>query len=228
MKYKFLFLLLLVNISFSQKTYIFDYLLEYEYQSTENEAVEIKYIYTNSKDNNYNATVMNYKPKYYKLFLVDDFTGVRSLTSIPTENIENVGTINLNCNDININRSGEVKQSKLFIFDNLKDTIINEIAHKHYTLDYVSKRKKKTYQSGIRHYLVENNTQFHKPMICFSYVFDQHVTSNNIPNGIAREMYSINSFRNNQKEEIYKLKSIIEINMKMVIPADCDKLINIK
>jgi hypothetical protein len=227
MKSKLLFLLLVTTISFGQKIYTFDYLLEYEVQKTDTSAVQMRYIFTNAQNNSINIHVTHYKDKVFKFFLLDDATGVRSIIAVPTENLDELGTVQLNCQDIKMNVPNEARHSNRFLFTNVKDTMISGVPHKRYTLEYAHKRDKKRFQNATRHYIVENETEFHKPMVSFSYPFDSHVTANNIPNGIAREMYSVNHDKK-QVQDIFKLKSITAVNMKMVIPKDCDKLSNIK
>lgn len=212
MKYLLFFSLLFSTIIYGQKTYVFDYLIEYEYQETENSEVQTPYYFTNAQDSRVCVMLSSDEPGYFKLYFEDAKSGIEVRTNIPEDNVLEYEQILLDCVNFRRYKSGSIYNSTYIKFLTNTDTIIDNTAHKRYQVDWVSEKNKKSFKFGIHHYIVENNTQFHKPLISFSWPYDGAMTSSKkTPDGIAREMYFIDR-QTKQKKGISKLKRYTKIN----------------
>lgn len=149
-----------------------------------------------------------------------DEKGIRSISMIDKSEFFKAETISLSCESIQFQKEKYKYDSGRFDFINEKDTLINGISYKNYAMRYKKNTESKRYNRGISRYIVENNTEFHLPLMMFSSIFDVSVTSKNRPNGIAKEIFSL-SHDKKQYEFIYKLSQFVKIKKFIEIPAEC-------
>ena len=222
MKYKIILLLLLFpSLSmFSQKKYSFDYVIEYNFQKNETSKIEKRYLLTNSEDDSYSVYVSEEDNSNFKMDFEDE-KGIRSISIIDKNDFFKAETIMLNCENIHYQKDMRMYDSNRFDFINKNDTLINGIYYKNYVMKYHKNAESKRYNRGISNYIVENNTEFHLPLMMFSSIFDVSATSINRPNGIAKEIFSL-SYDGKHYEFIYNLLQYVKSNKFIEIPAKCD------
>jgi hypothetical protein len=225
MKYKIIPLLFLFfNLNtYSQNKYSFDYMMEYGFQRTETSKVEKIYLLTNSKDDSYSARLSQSKSQSlgFDVYFRDD-SGFTSEVIIDKVDFFKAQSITLPCENLRFYKARDKKyDSDRYDFTNENDTLINGSLYKHYTMKYHKLRESKRYKSGVAHYIVENNTEFHKPLCFLSYSFDDHKTSKKFPNGIANEIFTT-SYDKKSLNYIFKLIQYVKINKYFLLPENCD------
>jgi hypothetical protein len=217
-----LFLFFTLN-TYCQNKYSFDYMIEYHFQRTENSKVEIIYFLTNSKDDSYSARLATSKSQFQGFdvnFRTD--SGLTSEVIINKVDFLKAESITLPCEYLRFNKDlGEKYDSDRYDFRNENDTLIKGSVFRHYTMKYHKLKESKKYKSGKSHYIVENNTEFHKPLLALSYSFDDNVTSKKFPNGIANEIFTT-SYDGKSLNYIFKLRQYVKINKYFLIPENCD------
>lgn len=225
MKYKIiplLFLFFALN-SYSQNKYSFDYMMEYDFQRTENSKVEKMYLLTNSEDDSYSANLTQSKSESqsFDLYFTDD-KGFSSEIIISKVDFFKAQSITLPCENLHFYKARDEKyDSHRYDFTNENDTLIDGSLSKHYSMKYHRLRESKKYKIGVAHYIVESNTEFHKPLWFLSYSFDGHKNSKKFPNGIANEIFTT-SFDKKSLNYIFKLIQYIKINKYFLLPENCD------
>jgi hypothetical protein len=222
MKYKIILLLFLftsLTVS-SQKKYFFDYIIEYKFQKDPASKVEKLYLLTNSKDDTYECRVYEEDSLNFRIDFIDEI-GIRSNSIIDKSEFFKAETISLLCESIHYQKEKYKYDSGRFDFINKKDTLINGVYYKNYEMKHRKIKNARKYKRGISYYIVENNTEFHLPLLIFSGVFDVRETSKNIPNGIAKEIFSL-SYDKKQYEFVYKLLQYVKIKKYFIIPENCD------
>jgi hypothetical protein len=223
MKYKIILLLFLLSSlnGQAQKKYVFDYIIAYKFQKNQTSKVELRYILTNSKDNTYECRVSEEDDLNFDMNFRDE-KGIWSNVIIVKNDFFKAETITLSCESIHYQAEKHDKyDSGLFEFSNKNDTLVNGVYYKNYEMKFRENTKAKKYNHGIAHYIVENNTEFHLPLMMFSSVFDCRASSRNIPNGIAKEIYSL-SYDKRQHESVYKLLQFAETKKFIEVPSECD------
>lgn len=222
MKYKIILLLFLLS-SFtmtSQKKYFFDYIIEYKFQKNQTSKVEKRYLLTNSKDDTYECRVYEEDSLNFRIDFIDE-KGIRSNSIIDKSEFFKAESITLLCESIHYQKEKYKYDSGRFDFMNKKDTLINGVYYKNYEMKYREIKNARKYNRGISYYIVENNTEFHLPLMMFSGVFDGRETSKNIPNGIAKEIFSL-SYDKKQYEFVYKLLQFVKIKKYIITPKNCN------
>ncbi|MDI6032779.1 hypothetical protein QLS91_06805 [Flavobacterium sp. LB2P84] len=222
MKYKIILLLFLLSsltVS-SQKKYFFDYIIEYKFQANQTSKVERRYLLTNSKDDTYECRVYEEDSLNFSIDFRDE-KGIRSNSIIDKSEFFKAETISLLCESIHYQKERHKYDSGRFDFINKKDTLINGIYYKNYAMKYNKIAESRKYNRGISHYVIENNTEFHLPLMMFSGVFDVCETSKNIPNGIAKEIFTL-SYDKKQYVFVYKLLQFVKIKKYIIIPKNCN------
>jgi hypothetical protein len=223
MKFKISILLLLFSVAccFAQKKYFFDYLIVYEFQLNPKSEVKLHYLLTNSQDNTYDCWVRERDDLNFNMTMTDE-KGLLSNSVVGKKDFFQADLVTLSCSSIGYQKQGIKKyDSSLFDFENNTDTIINGVKYKNYQLKYRSNSKAKRYNRGTSHYVVEKDTEFHLPLMVFSSSFDLRVSSKNLPNGIAKDIYSF-SFDKQQREFSYKLLQFLKISKFIVAPVKCE------
>lgn len=204
----------------SQKKYFFDYIIEYKFQANQTSKVEKRYLLTNSKDDTYECRVYEEDSLNFRIDFTDE-KGICSNSIIDKSEFFKAETISLLCESIHYQKEKYKYDSGRFDFMNKKDTLINGFYYKNYVMKYRKIANARKYKRGISYYIVENNTEFHLPLMMFSGVFDVRETSRDIPNGIAKEIFSL-SYDKKQYEFVYKLLQYVKIKKYFIIPENCD------
>ncbi|MFE3870270.1 hypothetical protein ACFX5F_03440 [Flavobacterium sp. ZS1P70] len=222
MKYKLILLLFLISSinSYSQKKYSFDYIIEYNFQKNETSKIEKRYLLTNSEDDSYSVYVYEEDNLNFKMDFKDE-KGIRSISIIDKSQFFKAETISLACESIHYQKEKHKYDMGRFDFMNKEDTLIDGVSYKNYVMKYHKNSESKRYNRGISHYVVENSTEFHLPLMMFSSIFDVSVTSKNRPNGIAKEIFSL-SHDEKHYEFIYKLSQFVKTKKYLEVPIECD------
>jgi hypothetical protein len=225
MKYKIILLLfLLTSLTMSsQKKYSFDYILEYSLRLNETSKIEKIYLLTNSQDDSYSVYLYQDKDRSSDFVIgFENNKGISSYTAIEKSEFFKAETIELSCENLRFSsRKNDKYESSRYVYTNEPDTLINGSLHKHYTMKFSKSRDSKLYKKGAAHYIVENNTEFHKPLELLSISFDAQKTSKIFPNGIAKEVFTT-SFDKKSKKFVYKLLQYVKIKKYFIIPENCD------
>jgi hypothetical protein len=126
--------------------------------------------------------------------------------------------IDLPCQSVRIQK--DKYDLKRYDFMVNSDTLIENQKCRNYSMQYRKERDSKKYKRGKSYYIIEQDTEFHKPLLLFSTVFDESVTSDIFPNGMAKEMYNISKFG---IKSHYKLVKYTKVNKTITIP-NCPQL----
>lgn len=208
--------LVFVSVLSAQTKYDFDYLIEYEYQNTEDSQKETIYVLTNSNDNSYFLYMSDLKEDKFRLYfnVVDKFY---SVSGIDKDLFLQAKTLMFTCKSaISRRENGDVKK---FNFINNADTLIGNERYKNYSMKYNKSREGKKFKRGESVYIIEKGTAFHKPLLIFSSVFDMTITSDIFPNGIAREIYNISKYG---KKAHYTLVDYKKVEKNISFPEGCE------
>lgn len=205
---------------YSQKTFHFDYLLEYEYKSYKDSANNKTFYYiTNSKDNSYYAKIEKLDSVNFKLdFKVYDQLWTK--LNLNKQDFLDLEFLRLTCDEDLLHKNYFKELVNDYKFYHLTDTISNNIHLKKYNLQYIGKRKrKKTFPVATFQYIIKDSTQFHMPILIHWTAFARWRQEKNLPNGIFQEKIVYN-----YKNEIsykYILKEYHQIDKTIVIPNNC-------
>lgn len=205
---------------FSQRQYSFDYIIEYDFHLTEGFIVQKKYLLTNSLDNSYELCADEIENGYLNVKFKDE-RGIFALFSMKKEDLFNTLTINLKCDFVQKQIFLKENTIERYVFKINEDTIMDSQNYKLHSLKYKKKWESKRYDRGSAYYIVEKNTDFHLPLSIFSTSFDAWIRNPEIPNGIAKEIFTTNQ-KGNKKTQIYKLVSYKKINKFVTLPKECD------
>ncbi len=208
--------LFITTYFFGQQRYTFDYLIQYEYKRTEDSKPELLYLLTNSNDNSYRVSLKVEDNEMFNLYFRHET--FRSFSTVEQQPFFNAETINLSCESIHFQK--DKVDLKRFDFMNNKDTLIANQTYKNYAMQFHKNRDSRNYKKGRSYYIVENGTEFHKPLLIFSSLFDVTATSEIFPNGIAKEMYNTSKYG---VKSHFKLVKYTKVNKTIIIP-DCSKL----
>ncbi len=216
MKSLTLTVLLFVSVTvFSQKTYEFDYLLEYDFYWDYRTLEPTKYIYlTNSQNNEYSAVLTEKDSATLKLDFLDH-KGNHSINDIGKEEIIKSNNFNVKCGDVRPHSNTKKSIIKRFDFIILNDTLISGKAFGHYIL-----KSRRNDNSAIEHYIVNTSFDSHLPILRYATAFGKWELIKNLPNGIISEKYLISA--KGKKRHKLVLKKYTEINKVILIPEDCD------
>ncbi len=219
MRYFFLFFLITINC-FSQKSYSFDYLIEYSFvsykYSTSNKKI---YYLTNSKDNSYFAKIESLDTLSFSLeFIAQD--KIWTKTKIEKKYFFEAEFIKGTCDSILTHRNYFKEKTKHYKFEVLSDTIINNLSLERYKLMFIGKRKgKRSNPIGSNLYIIEDSTKFHLPTLTHPTAFGEWKEEGQIPNGIFKEKIFLD-FEDNVAEK-HILKDYYMTNKTLIIPEDC-------
>jgi hypothetical protein len=197
-------------------------MIEYDFQLTETSKIEKIYLLTNSQDDSFSVWLRQSKSQLlgFDVYFRDD-KGFSSKVIIDKVGFFKAKSITIPCEHLRFQKPlGEKYDSDRYDFTNANDTLINGSFYKHYTIKYHKLRESKKYKSGAAHYIVENNTEFHKPIRFLSTSFDDPQTSKKFPNGIANEIFTT-SYDRKSLHYIYKLVQYVKINKYFLIPENC-------
>ena len=220
MKY-FLISFFLFSINcLSQKSYSFDYLIEYDFKSYSDSLSDKKtYYLTNSKENSYYVKLESLDTLNFNFeFIAQD--RIWSKTTIPKSDFFQAQYINLDCNENLTYRNHFKFRTKKYRFEILPDTALKNSLLKNYRLQYIGKKKRnKSFPVGTNLYIIENSTNFHLPILTHSTAFEEWKEEMNIPNGIFKEKIFYDF--NNEIKYKYILKKYYKIDKVILIQDDC-------
>lgn len=207
-----LFLLMVCHILYSQKSYEFDYVLEYEYASDDGEPHN-EYRFINSKDNGSMLMVweegkdimMKLITKngrfYYDKIIKEDFF---------------VEAISLRCP-----YKGDTESKNLKDFDFIKqnDTLINTEKFGYFVINPTNKKDLKKDNLVPIHYIVDNKYNFNHPFFSPSeLIFKKWEKGSDVPNGVLKECYSEES---GKKKTLAKLLQIVPVKKIIIVDNNC-------
>lgn len=202
---------------YGQATYSFDYLIEYEYKRNTNTPSETVFLLTNSEDNSCHIIAHENNSATLDIYF-RDVKGLYSSSVVNRKGFFIAENIDLPCQSVRIQK--DKQDIKRYEFAVNPDTLIANVMYKNYSMKYRKEREANRYKTGKSYYIVENETDFHKPLLIFSTVFDVTVTSDIFPNGIAKEMYNTSKFG---LKSHYKLVKYTKVNKTISFP-NCPKL----
>ena len=165
--------------------YKFNYLITYNYQHYDSSNSEKRYILTNSTKPNYFILAHKLDSLQYRLVLKDHEKLISEFKLAKIDLFSN-DTIDLPCNLVNKFENAYKYQVKNYVFFNLKDTLIAEKPYKYYKLVRLKKSKTVKKKIGKNHYVIEGNTQWHKPILRHSTAYEEFKLEKNIPDGIFK------------------------------------------
>jgi len=222
MNYKILlFLIVFISIpSYSQKKYLFDYMMEYYRKDTDTSKVKKEYILTNSKDNSYTLTLFEKDSLNFGLIFFDQ-NGIYSKSILDKKSFSRAEFITLNCSVVSGYGNPYKYQTKNYDFTNESDTLIDGQYYFHYFLKSNKPKKEKRKKLATEHFIVEKNTSFHLPILTFATSYEEWKLEKNIPNGIPKQMYMV-TYKEKKLFLFYELKRYAKINKYIIIPDECD------
>ncbi|MFI1745269.1 hypothetical protein [Thalassobellus sediminis] len=221
MKFIILIVFFFSTFCFSQKQYVFDYLIEYDLVKSNDFIGNLSKIYylTNSKDNSYNAFLTELDSLSFKLNLIEP-NGVYSNVKVLKSDFYKAEFINIDCS--NITKSVDViskKDKKYFETVLLKDTIIEKQVYKRYKINYTNRKRNKKKKYNSLFYIIENNTTFHLPIKTHTVLLDTENLNIDLPYGIYKERYSYDYLENFIFK--HKLNNYNMIDVKLFVPDNC-------
>lgn len=221
MKKAFLIVSLIVFCQmFAQKKYHFDYALFIESTSINNKNTK-EFIYLlNSKLNNYNLFVEDKDSITKSLRLIDE-NGVYVSSIVSCNEFFKAETFVNSCKETSRYGNPYKYKTKNYDFINFNDTIINDTSYYHYA---VKCNKKLKYQKKKKivttHYIVEKSSPSYSPFLLHTTVYEMWKISKNIPNGILKLIYYIDT--NGKITGKIDVKNVVKIDKYLTIPEECD------
>lgn len=222
---KILFFLFLSQIIFAQKTYIFDYKLEYKNKIDSTKLISNPTYFINSKANNYN--ILTYKKDSLNIgFHFGDMNGnkqPRVISDVNEKEFIKTKSISVTCEALLYTGEYPFKNKvKDYYFENLKDTIINDESYYHYVIKSNRPLKyQKRKNIAQTHFIVDKNSSSFLPFINHSIIYEEWKTDiKAIPNGIIKIKYNTNC--ENKITDKWILEKITPIEKELVIPENCD------
>jgi hypothetical protein len=217
-----LILTLSTTLCFSQKQYVFDYLIEYQhtfYKDSLTEKTISRYYLTNSKNNSYLAVITNLDSLNYQMDFKDE-NGLTFNVNFLKSDLNNAELINVTCEYIRKYSNPYKFRISEYDFFNLKDTLINGIEFARYQLTSIKPKQKKRKKLGTEIYIIDKNTTFHLPVLYVPTAYEEWKSKKNIPNGIFKERLLFDYDGNITIRE--KIIGYHNINKTIVIDKKCD------
>lgn len=206
------FFTLVFNInSFGQKTFTFDYLIEYETLSSDGASAKTLYLLTNSKDNSYHVRLTSEDKETFDFYFHHDY--FRSVSSVDMKSFFNAKTVKIPCETVHLQK--DKINLKRYDFKIYSDTLVDGTYYKHYSMQFLKSSDERRYNCGKSHYIVQNGTEFHAPLKIFSSAFDLSLTSDTLPDGIAKVLYNTGK---NGARFYFKLVSYKKVDKTIEIP----------
>ncbi|WCO02975.1 hypothetical protein [Psychroserpens ponticola] len=193
----------------SSKVYEFDYIIEYKSLLSGKEDQSVFYL-TNSKDNEYWAIIRSIDKKTYTINFYKH-NSIRLFTKLNKKDFYKAETILLERPKHNYKRN--YKANKKDYFKVLSDTILDQTPISRYVFKSIDVHEQKLDVE----YFVQPNTSFHLPILVIGEAYKKWEKEKNIPNGIFKEMYFLNSD-----------KTIVEAHYKLVGYQAYKKQIKVK
>ncbi|MAX71011.1 MAG: hypothetical protein CMC76_07895 [Flavobacteriaceae bacterium] len=218
--FSILIFFLSTTFSLCQKKYEFDYLIEYKftnYQDSLGAKTISRYYLTNSNNSSYLALITNSDSLNYQMTF-KDVKGITFNTNYLKSDFIKAEIINVDCYYISPYHFFLKNRINEYDFFNRKDTIINNTNYRKYELYSTKPKKRKRKKLASEVYIVNKNTDFHKPILHLPLAYAEWESKKNIPDGIFKERLLIDYYGNIlNKEEIvgyHKIKKAIIIDSK--------------
>lgn len=213
------FLIVVSNSLYSQKTYSFDYLLEYELKIKEGMPIQKEYFYINSKDNSYRMHVVE---KDALSFTVDflDVSGNHAVMFLSKSDFFKAKSITVPCEFIRY-YSNKYLRYKDYVFSSLNDTVINGVSYYHYVLKSKSIHRESRKKLSRAHYITDKESSFNLPF--FFRVLDLEVwkRDRSVLNGIPFIEFLVYPV-NKKVSDIRNLVKRERVSMQLLVPDECD------
>lgn len=200
------------SLFYGQTKYSFDYLIEYEYKRDANTPSKTVFLLTNSEDNSYHIIAHENNSATLDIYFSHE-KGLLSSSLVHRKGFFISENIDLPCESVRYQK--DKVDLKRYEFAINPDTLIVNVLYKNYSMKYRREREALRYKTGKSYYIIENGTEFHKPLLIFSSVFDVSVTSEIFPNGIAKEIYNTSKFG---LKSHYKLVKYTKVNKTIAFP----------
>lgn len=209
------FFMIATTFVFGQKTYEFDYMIQYDFYWDHKTSRPTKYIYlTNSQNNEFTAVLTESDSTNYKLDFLDH-KGNHSISTIRKNLFSSSKSLRMKCNDVKPHSNTRRSLAKRFDFLIKEDTIISGDLFGHYIL-----KSRKHDDSAVEHYIIYTSLDQHLPILRYSTAFVKWESTMNLPNGIIFEKYLMNV--DGKKRHKLVLKSYAITNKAIIVPEDCD------
>ncbi|TYA55284.1 hypothetical protein [Formosa maritima] len=223
--------LLFTTLSFSQKQYEFDYLIEYDV-TVNKESKEIqnnsssnstqaskKYYFTNSKKNNYQAIVFDLDSLHYKMCFKDE-DGIMFNVNFLKSDLHKAEIMNIKCENVRRYLNPYKYQIKNYEYQILNDTLLDNKSYSHYTLGAINPKKAISKKIGTEVFIIDKETSFHVPILEHSTAYEEWKANGTLPNGIFYEKLFIDYKGDLESKET--LVGYWKIDKKIVFSEDCD------
>ncbi|SNR37931.1 hypothetical protein [Lutibacter flavus] len=223
-------ILSITNIN-AQKTYEFDYVIEYKLNIYK-DSIKIKnhhyykndkevpiYYLTNSNDNDYLAIITEKDSLNYRLRFTD-YNGIYSDVIFLKTGFNNAEFINIKCENVIRFINPYKFRTKYYDFITTSDTIINEKSYATYKLKPIKPKITKRKKLGTNYYIIDKSTEFHLPILSYSAVYEEWKLKKNLPNGIFDERFNIDFYGNLRSKQ--KLIKYQKTDKKIIIQNECD------
>ncbi|WP_034059370.1 hypothetical protein [Lacinutrix jangbogonensis] len=222
----FLIIIIISCFSYSQeKTYNFDYVLEYENNNNIDSTGSIKsYVFVNSKDNSFVLTYTDYRDHGYLRFL--HHNAARISTKMDNKLFFAAESIRLGCG-FQTKMAYHKKTFKWHSFKIEKDTIIKNDTLKYYTYNAYNKKKKRSWRSKHlgHHFIIQPNTEHILPFFYSTNTYDKWKVSKDLPKGIFRRNYFLTK-KGAIGEGDFRLLSVTKYKKQIILPVkSCSKQI---
>lgn len=220
MKIKLVLLLLLWFSGYSQKKYSFDYKIIYEFKLNDTAKAKEIVLMTNSKDNSYRLNISEKDSANYSVNFHDE-NGIESTVFLNKNSFNKATAIELKCEFVSGYSNPYKYQTKNYEFINKEYALMDGQYHPFYILKSNNPKKEKKKRLATFYYYIENNTEFHLPILVHPTAYEEWKLEKNIPNGIPKEMF-YSGYGKAELFNILKLKEIIKIEKFIVIPEECN------
>lgn len=183
-----LFLLLCSFSVFAQKIYTFDYKITYDYKLNDSSKLSEVIYYTNSKDNSYILKIVEKDSLNFE-FTFNDNNGIYFKSLFDKKQLENTEDFLLDCEVVKFFFNPYKYQTDNYSFQNMKYALMEGEYYPFYILKSIDPKREKRKKLPVFYYYIENNTEFHLPILNHSTAYEEWKLERNIPNGIAKEMF---------------------------------------
>ncbi|HEY0045674.1 MAG TPA: hypothetical protein VGB44_03085 [Flavobacterium sp.] len=220
MKKFFLLLMLCLHsaFGFGQRTYEFDYILEYQHRHEDTGELHTYFYLTNSLDNSYILSIHDLPNNVYSLRFTH-LDGSHGSATISKSDFFKAESMTMNCDNFHHHKNDETWRNQYKI-DNPGDTIINAISHKRYCYKPANPKKEKRRRLSTTTFIIEPGTEFHLPILHNVRAFNEWKAGAPIPSGIVKQSY----YKKPKQKGMIRVNTLIsytKIKKFIVVPAEC-------
>lgn len=220
MRLFFLGLLIVASNSlYSQKTYTFDYVLQYDLQIKKGAPIQKEYYYINSKDNSYKMSVVEKDSLNFTINFLD-YVGNHAVVYFAKAEFLKSESISIPCKFVQIYGTNKL-QTKNYDFSSLNDTLIYGVSYYHYVLKSSSIQREKRKKISRAHYIIDKESAFHLPIFFEDTAYEEWKVEKSIPNGFVFMEFCANTVN----QELFLIRRLVKkesINKQLVVPDECD------